>query len=550
MFGVADGSRKCGHGAESNKPFSHAPLHFEMLDLWVKWWGDSGVTSMPRTKPNIVLITSDQQRTDTLGCYGARHVRTPNLDRLAAEGILLERAYCTNPVCTPARASLFTGRYVSRHGAWNVGLNVPEDTVMITHRLAAAGYLTHNIGKAHFQSLGGTAEQSLESINGWREHRRLHDGPYYGFQTAEFALGHTTFGLNGHYGAWVVAQTGEEKFKEFRTATRRSRFEFGGEAYDWTLPTRLHNSVWTADRAIAFLERQDGARPFFLAVGFQDPHHPHCLPMDFEARVNPDAVPMPDFTEGELDDKPPHFLEARHGTLEESNMRGAFMVAGQGTGANYTEVSDEDARLGRAYYYGMCQLLDQQLGRVLDCLDRRGLTQETLVIFTSDHGELLGDHGLWMKGPFHYEQLVRVPFIARLPRVIPEGMRTAALFSHVDVTPTLLSAAGLKPAEELDGRDALPLWRGETNQVRDFALVECVDDPKKLRLKSIITKNRKLTWYCEQSYGELYDLDRDPREKQNRWDDPKYASEKAALLSRLLETMEPLERRVSRHSYA
>ncbi len=113
--------------------------------------------------PNILIITTDQQRTDSLSCYGSTFTDTPHLDRLAAEGVCLERAYCANPVCTPARASIFTGRYPSRHGAWNVGMNVPEEELMISHRLADVGYRTHYIGKAHFQPFGGSADQSIET---------------------------------------------------------------------------------------------------------------------------------------------------------------------------------------------------------------------------------------------------------------------------------------------------------------------------------------------------------------------------------------------------
>jgi uncharacterized sulfatase len=505
---------------------------------------------MSSALPNILLVTTDQQRTDSLGCYGASWIRTPNIDRLAADGAIFERAYCTNPVCTPARASIFTGRYVSRHGAWNVGLSVPEDEVMISHRLAAIGYRTHNVGKMHFQAMGAAAEGSLETLKNWRARFPQWRGPYYGFQTVEAALGHTTFGMAGHYGAWILSQVSEKEFESFHEAQQLSRFYFGGEAYDWNLPTRFHNSVWTAERTIDFLEKHDASQPFLLAVGFEDPHHPHCLPRDFTDRVDPVSVPLPDWVEGELDDKPPHFLEARYGKLEQSKMRGAFMVAGQGRGGNYAEVNEQETRLGRAYYYGMCRLIDQQMGRILDCLNRRGLAENTIVIFTTDHGELLGDHGLWMKGPFHYEQLVRVPMIVRWPRGFSGGRRISGLFSHVDIVPTLLSAAGLEIPSEVDGVDALPLLRGETASVRDHALVECVDDLKKLRLKTLVTENRKLTWYCGQTYGELYDLDRDARERHNLWNDPTRAAEKAGLLGKLLETTEPLERRVKRNCYA
>ena len=504
---------------------------------------------MNTQRPNILIITTDQQRTDSLSCYGSAFTDTPHLDKMASEGICLERAYCTNPVCTPARASIFTGKYVSRHGAWNVGMNVPEDEQMISHRLADVGYRTHYIGKAHFQPFGASPELSLETRNNNDRYPEFR-GPYYGFETIELALGHATYGVAGHYGEWVKSQVSEEEFASYSKARRLSQTGFGGGAHDWDIPLKYHNSIWTADRTIDFLANHDADQPFLLAVGFQDPHHPHCVPTEFEERVEPAEVPLPDYVERELEDKPLHFTAARCGELSKLETRGKFAMAGQGGGADFRKVSEDDARLGRAYYYNMVKIIDQQMGRILECLDENGLSENTLVLFTTDHGELLGDHGLWMKGPFHYEQLVCVPTLIRYPAAIPSGQRSQALFSHVDIVPTVLAAAGLPITEDIDGVDAMPILSGEQESVRDTLLIECVDDPQGLRLKTIVTDTRKLTWYCGHPYGELYDLENDPAERVNQWDNPAYASEKANLISAILADMEVLERRVERTSYA
>ena len=505
--------------------------------------------SMNTQRPNILIITTDQQRTDSLSCYGSTFTDTPHLDSLASEGICLERAYCTNPVCTPARASIFTGKYVSRHGAWNVGMNVPEDEPMLSHRLAVVGYRTHYIGKAHFQPFGASPEQSMETRSNTDRYPEFR-GPYYGFETVELALGHATYGVAGHYGEWVKSQVSEEEYASYSKARRLSKTGFGGGAHDWDIPLKYHNSVWTADRTIDFLTNHDTHQPFLLSVGFQDPHHPHCVPTEFEARVNPTEVPLPDYVEGELEDKPPHFIAARCGELRNLETRGKFAMAGQGGGADFRKVSDEDAKLGRAYYYNMVKIIDQQMGRIMACLDEKGLGENTLVLFTTDHGELLGDHGLWMKGPFHYEQLVCVPTLIRYPAAIPPGQRSQALFSHVDIVPTALAAAGLPIPDAIDGVDAMPMLSGEESSVRDSLLIECVDDPKGLRLKTIVTDTRKLTWYSGHPYGELYDLERDPAERVNQWDNLAYAADKTDLISAILEEMEILERRVDRFAYA
>ena len=257
----------------------------------------------------------------------------------------------------------------------------------------------------------------------------------------ELALGHATYGVAGHYGEWVRSQVSEETFENYSRATRLSERGFGGEAYDWEIPLKYHNSIWTADRTIDFLSNRDTSQPFLLAVGFQIRIIRTVFRLRLKIVLIPHKSPLPDFVEGELADKPPHFLEARCGQLEQSKIRGTFAIAGQGGGADYRKVSESDARLGRAYYYNMVKIIDQQMGRILECLETGGLAENTLVVFTTDHGELIGDHGLWMKGPFHYEQLIRIPMLLRFPQAIPTGQRTQALFSHVDIVPTVLSCS-------------------------------------------------------------------------------------------------------------
>ena len=505
------------------------------------------------SRPNVIIVTTDQQRADSLSCYGSDFTNTASIDRLAADGVVCDRAYTPNPVCTPARASLFSGHCVSRHGAWNVGLNVPDDTPLLSHRLGSIGYRTHYIGKMHFQAYMGR-ERSRESLQGGDTDFAAWDGPYYGFDRVEICMGHATGGLAGHYGLWVEEQVGGSaaEMDALRSGTPVSEGpRFGGRALDWDLPVAWHNSVWTAERSIDFLRRSDRATPFFLAIGFQDPHHPHALPTDFRDRVDVGNVPPPRFTEGELDDKPPHFALAHRGEIEQSEFRGEYAIAGQGSSAGDSRnVTEADARLGRAYYYSMVKLIDQQMGRILQCLDEEGLADDTIVVFTTDHGELLGDHGLWMKGPFHYEELVRIPLIVRWPQgQLTGGRRVSGLCSLVDIVPTILSGLG-EVAPDGDGVDALPLLRGESETVRTHAIVECVDDPRGLRLKTAVTENRKLTLYHGHPFGELYDLEADPGELVNRWDDPCYREDRQRLTGLIVDHAERLERRVGRLCYA
>jgi len=505
---------------------------------------------MKSQPPNIIIVITDQQRSDSMGCYGATWVKTPHLDKLAAGGLVFDRAYCANSVCTPSRASLFSGRYLSRHGAWNVGTYVPEDTVLLSHSLAAVGYRTHYVGKAHFQPFGAKDGRSLESVYGWKTFYPAFKGPYYGFQTVELSFGHGTYGLTGHYGAWLRTQVSEARLEELNQSAMRGAYDFSCNAYDWQLPTALHSSVWTVGRAIEFLRNEGRRQPFLLSVGFQDPHHPHVVPNDYADRVSPSAVPLPAWRPGELDDKPPHFNKTRQGKIDQSEFRGVFEVAGQWRGYNFADVTEQDAREARAYYYTMVQLIDREMGRLMAALEMEGLVENTIVVFTTDHGELLGDHGLWMKGPYHYEQLIRVPLLVRWPAGIPAGGRVSDCVSLVDVAPTLMAVAGCESTEKMDGCDMRAVWSGAGVMPRSHVVVETVDDPAGLREKTVVTVTRKLSYYHNQPFGELYDLEKDPGELCNCWNNVAYAADKGRLMGLLLDHMEPLERREVRPVYA
>ena len=481
--------------------------------------------------PNILLITTDQQRVDSLACYGSSWMRTPHLDRLAREGVRCDRAYCTSPVCTPSRASIFSGLMPSRHGAWNIGCQVPADVPFLSHRLAAAGYSTLHVGKAHWQAMGVPPDASRESLHGDAE--ETFAGPYYGFDHVELANGHPGYNLRtGQHAAWVRRQGGAADLARWSGLHRRGA-EFGGNAWDADLPLRCHNSVWTADRAVSLLSGRDPTRPFLLHLGFQDPHHPHALPRDFPDRVDPDAVPPPRVSAGELDALPPHFMAAREGRLEASPTRGRHPMAGQYLGHDYRKVSAEDTRLARAYYYGMVQLLDAQVGRVLGALDELGLADNTLVIFTSDHGELLGDHGLWLKGAFHYESVIRVPLLLRWPARWPGGRALDGPISLCDLAPTVLSACGLANAAPLDGVDWSAHLAGEGAAPRDHAVVEYIDDPAGLRLRTLVEAEWKITVYENAPWGELFDVRNDPDEFRNLWDSPDHQVIRLRLQRRL-----------------
>jgi arylsulfatase A-like enzyme len=500
-------------------------------------------------RPNVILITTDQQRKDSLGCYGSDFVHTPNLDRLAREGVQFERSYCTSPVCTPSRASIYSGKYVSKHGAWNVGTTLSEEEACLPHLLKESGYQTYHIGKLHFQPFLAPAEQSKETVPEWAKLYPEFTGPYYGFDQIEMCMGHTTNGVAGHYGDWVRKKTGTAQFPHESLASS----SFGGEAIKWDIPSGCTNTDWVRERTLAFLDEQVNVdQPFFLSVGFQDPHHPHALPDEYAQDLHPELMPLPQFTKGELDDKPPYFNEVHNGRWSKDHpLHGRYAMAGQGFDSyNYHEVTEEDARLGRAYYYRMVELIDQAIGDIMRSLDERGLTNDTIIVFTSDHGELLGDHGIWMKGPFLYEQLISVPLIFSWKGSLKVNKLNSDMISLVDLTPTLLSLCNLPIPEDMDGLDMSTVLQQGESSPRQAALIEHIDDPSKIRLKTVVTDRYKMTVYIGQSYGELYDFVEDSGEIINLWNNPEYMEIRQDLYGKLLLELENIEKRADRISYA
>jgi uncharacterized sulfatase len=231
-----------------------------------------------------------------------------------------------------------------------------------------------------------------------------------------------------------------------------------------------------------------------------------------------------------MDLLPPHFRKTQeeHPDFSEYQEEG-----GNGLHGFHSHLYPEsEMRKDLACYYGMTSLLDREVGRILEALDRLGLSDNTLVVFTTDHGHFLGEHGLFAKGAFHYEELVRVPMLARLPSRIPAGRVSRSLQSLVDYPVVFLRAAGLPVPGRMQGRDLWENWCGDESpaKTRRHVLVENRHNPTRLHLKTLITERYKLTVYRGQPYGELFDLEADPKETRNLWDDPAQASLKCRLL--------------------
>jgi arylsulfatase A-like enzyme len=486
---------------------------------------------MASDRPNILLITSDQQHYNTLGCMNPE-VRTPCLDRLAAEGTLFTRAYTVNPTCTPTRATLVTGNYPSQHGAYSLGTKLMEDHPTLGGLLSAEGMRTALVGKAHFQPLRGTEEYpSLESypimqdLDFWRGFH----GPFYGFDHVELARNHTDEAHVGqHYALWME-EKGLDNWRDyFRPPTGNN----DQQRRKWLIPEEFHYGTWIAERSCALMEQYaEAGEPFFLYASFFDPHPAYLVPEPWDTMYDPARLTVPRLVPGEHDRNPPHFQM----TQQERPDYSPWRVTGQGLHGFHSHLhSEEELAEDIACYYGMTSLMDRQIGRIVDTLDALGLAGDTLVVFSTDHGHFIGQHGLIAKGAFHYEDMIRVPFIVRQPSCVPAGRRSEALQSWVDLAPTFLATQGMDAPWWMTGRDQSAVWRGEAESARDHVLVENRHEPDTIHCKSYVDKRYKLTVYYERPYGELFDLDEDPNELNNLWDEPSTLPVKAELMHRFI----------------
>ncbi|MFO7634476.1 MAG: sulfatase-like hydrolase/transferase, partial [Caldilinea sp.] len=266
---------------------------------------------------------------------------------------------------------------------------------------------------------------------------------------------------------------------------------------------------------------------------FFDPHPPYAVPEPWASMYDPAEMQPGRYVEGEFAGMPPQFAR----TLEENpDFADYAEPGGQGLHGFHSHLhSDAEIRRSLASYFGMMSLIDYEIGRILDYLDAAGLAENTLVVFTSDHGHFLGQHGLIAKGPFHYEDVLRVPMIVRYPGHVPAGDVSASLQSLIDYPQTFLAAAGIEAPGVMQGVNQLDVWRGRQVAARDHAFVENRHNPTTVHLRTLITERYKITVYRNADYGELFDLESDPGEQYNRWDDPDYAGVKAGLLLRFVQ---------------
>jgi len=447
--------------------------------------------------PNILVIMADEHNAGVLGCYGNSIVRTPNLDQLASRGVLFEGCYCNSPLCVPSRLSFTSGKYVSRVSAWNNDQRLPADTPSLPRILNARGYESFLCGKMHYDA---TCRYGFTEIGG----------------------NMNTSHMTGYGGR----RDPDDLKSAQKLSSRLEQAEAGDKSRNFT-----HDHAVTAGTVEFLKNRKPGDKPFFLLAGYISPHFPLIVPQKYVDHYK-DKVPMPVIPENFLDTLP---LNYRH-------LRVGFRV---------DNVPPDVVKRARELYYGLVEWTDEQIGQVLSTLEASGLASNTIVIYTADHGENLGEHGMWWKNCL-YNSAARVPLIVSWPARWPGGQRRTEACSLVDVVQTIAELGGAKTPADWNG-DSMVTWLDQPKTVwKDRAVTEYYAHIIASGYAMIRSGQYKYVYHTapdakHPAQRELYDLKADPGEfhnlaaEANRQDLVKQLH--AALVKEVGEDPESVERR-------
>ena len=410
-------------------------------------------------QPNVLVIMADEHAPQFSGLYGHPQVRSPHLDRLGEEGVTFDGAYCNSPLCVPSRMSLMTGRLPSSDGVYDNASPLPSDSVTWAHLLRSVGYDVVLAGKQHFV---GT-----DQLHGFR---------------AQLAHDLHASALHGIY-AWEDGVAPAPKpWAHLDTIGPGSTVE-------------IETDDEVERQSLAYVRGQAGAdRPWALLASFIAPHFPFVAPQEYWDMYDPDQVDMPDIPAGHLDRQHPLY----------GRLRSTFGL---------DEVSETQVHRARAAYYALVTYLDDKVGRLLAALEETGQADNTVVVYTADHGEMLGEHGLWRKSAF-YEHSARVPLIVRWPGVFGGGKRVAQSVSLIDLVATLVEMSGAEPTSPLEGSSLTGLLSGSDPAWKDEAMAEYLAHGV-LGPMAMLRRGQYKFNYVHGEDPELYDLDSDPGELED-----------------------------------
>ena len=444
---------------------------------------------------NILFLMTDQQRFDAVG-YVNPQVITPHLDRLADGSLVFTRAYAASPSCIPSRASIYTGQYPSQCGCPTYASRLPETGVTFMSRLQDAGYHTAVTGKQHFHGSKirrGYDEEEIIDVHGLMALREKLPAP----------AGESASALSS-FEAFCV----EQGIRSESDVMDRNDLPMSGT---WkAADMRCHVDQYVGEKGREWIEhRQPTDRPWYLCVSFPGPHNPYdCDGTPYAGRYDLDRIDLPATGESDRAGKPPHFERYKPHHLVTDPVK---------------------VRRMRRSYYANVTLIDEKIGEILTALKRSGAYDNTLILFSTDHGDFQGDFGFAAKGQYLCEALMRVPLLVKPPVADFAGRSCDELVSLVDLASTCLRAAGVPSPPEMSGGNFLaPLQENVPYPRRDHLFFEAGS------LKGVRTENWKLVYYLDRPYGELYHLQVDPWEKQNLWDAPEHAAIRDELKSLLI----------------
>ncbi|HJC56810.1 MAG TPA: sulfatase-like hydrolase/transferase [Candidatus Eisenbergiella intestinipullorum] len=516
-------------------------------------------------KPNFLVFVTDQHRADWLSCMGNTILRTPHIDDIAKQGVMFEQAYCNTPLCMPSRATMWTGLPSSVHSARTNGVDLDDKYPVLPQILHDNGYYTASIGKIHLKAWHMSPERGNKNITEydpkllpecetvWNEEKctKLPEG-MWGLDSIHFLGGHGNYCF-GEYMQWLKKEYPEE-YTALRTK-KSSRQTTGKEDnYYSTLPLEHHYNEWIAEHTIEELANIPEDKPFFIWCSFPDPHFPFGPPEPYCNSYRPEDMPDPIA----WDDDRKEMNELYH--AEYYKKRGETSIDG-----GPCEYNLEQIRETKALAWGMVQHVDDCIGKVMNYLEHSGKRENTVVIFLADHGELMGDHGMYCKGPFHYDGLLHIPLIMSWPGHFQEKAKTGALVSILDFMPTILDLAKISypsgpvkpwegpfegkvlyPGSPLPGKSLVPLLTGRKDRVQESILVEDDDDIRGVFLRTLITEEYKITVYSDRIYGELFDRREDREERHNLWNADDKKEVKQEMIWKLMQKMLALQDRTSR----
>lgn len=448
--------------------------------------------------PNIILIITDQQRYDTINALGYPYVDTPNLDRLVREGVTLENCFITAPSCAPARASLFTGYFPHTTGIHKNGDRWTRSWVEL---LSDSGYHCVNVGKMH--------TSPFETPLGFHERYVVENKDRY---------------LEGRYyfDEWDKALAAQGLVKQQREQYRKlPDYNERLGAFEWKLPRDTHPDVFVGNTALWWLDTKPVDKPLFLEVGFPGPHPPYDpTPEDAETYLDRD-LQIDEVLAEDLEGQPPPYKAMRQHNCDVDHDSVVHQL----------NPTAEQRQRQRAYYMANVTMIDEMVGKILDKLEEKGLLENSVVMFTSDHGDCLGDHGHSQKWTM-YDTITRVPAIVR--STAHQGDRKhSGLCQWMDLGPTILELAGVDVPDSLEAESLLPILEGKVVDGREYVFAEHGRDGTLQEtefMTMVRNKEWKLVHFLGEDFGQLFNLSDDPDEITNLWDDPKVASKKQDLL--------------------